>query len=41
MEFKVDDLDQADAIAHEIEEAAGQGFMATNALSRTVLSSMR
>jgi len=32
IEFKIDDLDQADAIAHEIEEAAGQGFMATNAL---------
>ena len=32
LEFKIDDLDQADAIAHEIEDAAGQGFMATNAL---------
>jgi lipoprotein-releasing system permease protein len=32
LEFKVDDLDHADAIAHDIEEAAGQGFMATNAL---------
>jgi lipoprotein-releasing system permease protein len=32
LEFRVDDLDHADAIAHEIEEAAGQGFMATNAL---------
>jgi len=32
LEFKVDDLDRADAIAHEIEQAAGQGFMATNAL---------
>lgn len=32
LEFKVDDLDQADAIAHEIEEAAGGGFMATNSL---------
>src|ERR1700719_4158840 len=32
MEFKVDDLDQADAISHAIEDAAGKGFMATNAL---------
>jgi lipoprotein-releasing system permease protein len=32
LEFKVDDLDQADAIARQIEEAAGPGFMATNAL---------
>ncbi len=32
LEFKIDDLDQADAIAQEIEDAAGQGFMATNAL---------
>jgi lipoprotein-releasing system permease protein len=32
LEFKIDDLDQADPIAREIEEAAGQGFMATNAL---------
>jgi lipoprotein-releasing system permease protein len=32
LEFKIDDLDQADPIAHEIEDAAGQGFMATNAL---------
>ena len=32
LEFKVDDLDQADAIAHQIEDAAGSGFMATNAL---------
>jgi lipoprotein-releasing system permease protein len=32
MEFKVDDLDEADEISHQIEEAAGPGFMATNAL---------
>jgi lipoprotein-releasing system permease protein len=32
LEFKVDDLDQADAISHQIEDAAGAGFMATNAL---------
>lgn len=32
IEFKIDDLDQADAIAHQIEAAAGPGFMATNAL---------
>jgi lipoprotein-releasing system permease protein len=32
LEFKVDDLDKADGIAHEIEESAGTGFMATNAL---------
>jgi lipoprotein-releasing system permease protein len=32
MEFKVDDLDHADEIAHQIEDAAGKGFMATNAL---------
>jgi len=34
LEFKVDDLDQADAIAHAIEDAAGSGFMATNALKQ-------
>jgi lipoprotein-releasing system permease protein len=28
--FKVDDLDRAPAIAHELEQAAGQGFMTTN-----------
>ena len=32
LEFKVDDLDKADAISHEIEDAAGKGFMATNML---------
>lgn len=32
LEFKVDDLDKADEISHRIEEAAGPGFMATNAL---------
>jgi lipoprotein-releasing system permease protein len=32
LEFKIDDLDKADAIAREIEDAAGSGFMATNAL---------
>ena len=32
LEFKVDDLDQADAITQQIEDAAGTGFMATNAL---------
>ena len=32
LEFKIDDLDQADAVARQIEEAAGSGFMATNAL---------
>jgi lipoprotein-releasing system permease protein len=32
LEFKVDDLDKADEISHQIEEAAGPGFMATNAL---------
>jgi lipoprotein-releasing system permease protein len=32
LEFKIDDLDQADAISQQIEAAAGQGFMATNAL---------
>jgi len=34
LEFKVDDLDQADAISHEIEDAAGNGFMATNMLKQ-------
>jgi len=28
--FKVDDIYKADTIAHEIEQAAGRGFMATN-----------
>jgi lipoprotein-releasing system permease protein len=32
LEFKIDDLDQADAVARQIEDAAGPGFMATNAL---------
>jgi lipoprotein-releasing system permease protein len=32
LEFKIDDLDKADAIAHDIETAAGPGFMANNAL---------
>jgi lipoprotein-releasing system permease protein len=32
LEFKIDDLDKADEISHQIEEAAGSGFMATNAL---------
>ena len=32
IEFKIDDLDRADAIAREIENAAGPGFMAVNAL---------
>jgi lipoprotein-releasing system permease protein len=34
LEFKVDDIDQADAIAHNIEVAAGKGFMAENELRR-------
>jgi len=34
LEFKVDDLDKADDIAREIEDAAGKGFMATNALKQ-------
>ena len=32
LEFKIDDLDQADAISQQLEESAGKGFMATNAL---------
>jgi lipoprotein-releasing system permease protein len=32
IEFKVDDLDRTDAVAHEIEDAAGKGFMAVNSL---------
>jgi lipoprotein-releasing system permease protein len=32
LEFKVDDLDKADEISRELEDAAGQGFMATNTL---------
>ncbi len=32
IEFKVDDIDQADAVAHNIEESAGSGFMAQNQL---------
>jgi lipoprotein-releasing system permease protein len=30
IEFKVDDIDRADVISHEIEDAAGKGFMTTN-----------
>jgi lipoprotein-releasing system permease protein len=32
IEFKIDDLDRADAISRQIENAAGPGFMAVNAL---------
>jgi lipoprotein-releasing system permease protein len=32
IEFKIDDLDRADAIARQIENAAGAGFMAVNNL---------
>lgn len=32
LEFKIDDLDKADAISSELQDAAGPGFMATNAL---------
>lgn len=32
LEFKIDDLDKADAVARDIENAGGPGFMATNAL---------
>jgi lipoprotein-releasing system permease protein len=34
LEFKVDDIDRADAVAHNIEEAAGNGFMAQNQLKQ-------
>ncbi len=34
LEFKVDDLDGADEISHEIEDAAGKGFMAINMLKQ-------
>jgi lipoprotein-releasing system permease protein len=34
IEFKVDDLDRAEVIAREIENAAGPGFMAVNALQQ-------
>jgi lipoprotein-releasing system permease protein len=30
IEFKVDDIDQADIVAHQLEDAAGKGFMTTN-----------
>ncbi len=32
LEFKIDDLDQADSVAREIENAAGSGFIAINSL---------
>jgi lipoprotein-releasing system permease protein len=32
LEFKIDDLDRADVVTSQIEDAAGKGFMATNAL---------
>ncbi len=32
LEFKVDNLDNADAVARELDEAAGNGFMAINML---------
>jgi lipoprotein-releasing system permease protein len=34
LEFKVDDLDKADVLTSEIEDTAGKGFMATNALKQ-------
>lgn len=34
LEFKVDDLDRADLVAHDLEEAAGKGFMAINMLKQ-------
>jgi len=30
IEFKIDDIYKADQVSHELEEAAGKGFMATN-----------
>jgi lipoprotein-releasing system permease protein len=30
IEFKVDDIDRADVVAHQLEDAAGKGFMTTN-----------
>ena len=30
IEFKVDDIDMADVVARQLEDAAGKGFMATN-----------
>ena len=30
IEFKVDDIDKADIVAHQLEDAAGKGFMTTN-----------
>ena len=30
IEFKVDDIDKADAVARQLEDAAGKGFMTTN-----------
>jgi lipoprotein-releasing system permease protein len=30
IEFKVDDIDKADLFSHQLEEAAGSGFMTTN-----------
>jgi lipoprotein-releasing system permease protein len=34
LEFKIDDLDKADSVTREIEDAAGKGFMAANALKQ-------
>ncbi len=30
IEFRVDDIDKADIVAHQLEDAAGKGFMTTN-----------
>ena len=30
IEFKIDDIDKASSVAHELEDAAGAGFMTTN-----------
>jgi lipoprotein-releasing system permease protein len=34
IEFKVDDLDRADEVARQLEDAAGKGFMAVNMLKQ-------
>jgi lipoprotein-releasing system permease protein len=34
LEFKVDDIYKADEVAHKLEDAAGNGFMATNTLNQ-------
>jgi lipoprotein-releasing system permease protein len=38
IEFKVDDIYKADTVSHQLEDAAGKGFMTTNWMEQNKLS---